>query len=229
MNSSQATPTEVNAKEIHLKGVKLKDRFVLISKFALVIAVFFWLFKKGLITTSSFEKLFASPMALAVCVLLWIFNTAFGAFRWQILLRTQGAELSFFEVLKLNLVGAFFNIALPGAVSGDLVKAVHVAKKFKDKRAAVFGSMLFDRILGVSSMVFVGAFSAFLSLMVPWGGQLPSVLLFSVGGIGLAAIVFFTYLFSSHGHDPIFHLLRFFTKRHPKLSSLDRLYLGVMS
>ena len=207
----------------------LKERVILILKFTLVAAVFFYLYKKGLITESSFQRLFSSPKAVLICTILILFNTVFGALRWQILLRTQGAELSFKKVLKLNLIGGFFNIALPGAVSGDFVKAVHVAKKFKDKRAAVFGSILFDRILGVSAMVFVGAFSALLSLFVPWGGSLPPILLYSIGGVGFCAALFFVYLFLSHQKDPIYHLLHFFTKRHEKLGSIDRLYQGVMN
>ena len=208
--------------------VSIKERVKLGLKFSLVFGVFFYLYKKGLITANSFEKLFSSPKSVLFCSVLMAVNTVLGAIRWRILLRTQGAELRFVEVLKLNLIGAFFNIALPGAVSGDFVKAVHVAEKFKDKRAAVFGSMLFDRILGVSAMVFVGSFSALLSVFIPWGGALPDLLIYTVGGVGFAVIAFYLYLFLSHRKDPVFQILQFFTKRHEKLGMIDRLYHGVM-
>jgi hypothetical protein len=208
--------------------VPLKERLMLALKFALVGIVFYYLYRKGLITTASFQKMAASPKTLMICSVLMFLNTLFGALRWQVLLKSQGADLRFLQVLKLNMVGAFFNIALPGAVSGDFVKAVHVAKMFKDKRAAIFGSMLFDRILGVSAMVFVAAFSALLSVFLPWGGSLPSFLLIAVGVVGFANILFFIYLFLSHKRDPLFELLKFFTKRSEKLSAVDRLYQGVM-
>ena len=208
--------------------VSLKERIKLVLKFGLVGAVFYYLYHKGLITRESFEKLAASPKALVICSILMALNTIFGAVRWQVLLKSQGAVLPFLTVLKLNMVGAFFNIALPGAVSGDFVKAVHVAKIFKDKRAAVFGSMLFDRILGVSAMVFVAAFSALLSITIDWGGSLPMFLLIAVGVVGAGCVFFFVYLFLSHRRDPLFEVLQFFTRRSEKLGAVDRLYQGVM-
>jgi uncharacterized protein (TIRG00374 family) len=206
-----------------------KDRVKLGLKFALVGGVFYYLHRKGLITVESFQKLLSSPRTWILCSILTIFNTVFGALRWQVLLRTQGVERSFGEVLKLNLVGAFFNIALPGAVSGDFVKAVMVVKTVNGSRAGVFGSMVFDRILGVSAMVFVGAFSALLSLLVPWGGSLPPVLLLSIGVVGACALFFFLYLFLSHKGDPVLSILRFFTGKVSKLGAVERLYQGVMS
>ena len=208
--------------------ISIKERIKLVLKFALVGVVFYYLYRKGLVTGASFSKLFHSPFAMLMCLFLIGLNTLLGALRWQVLLRTQGAELPFGRVLNLNLIGAFFNIALPGAVSGDFVKAVYVAKEFKDKRAAVFGSMLFDRLLGASAMIFVGAFSALLSCYLNWGGQLPPMLLYSVGGVGFVVVLFFVYLFCSHRKDPLFSILQFFTRRHIKLSAVDRLYHGVM-
>ena len=45
-------------------------------------------------------------------------------FRWRILLAVQGIETRIMDIVKLNLIGQFFNIAIPGSVSGDLVKMV---------------------------------------------------------------------------------------------------------
>lgn len=227
METSSRSHNPAESK-ILVQGVSPRERVKLFLKFALVAGVFFFLHKKGLISAESFKKLAASPTTWIVCTVLTLVNTVLGALRWQVLLRTQEVILPFREVLKLNLVGAFFNIALPGAVSGDFVKAVIVTRKFQDRRALVFGSMIFDRILGVSAMVFVGAFSALLSVMIPWGGALPEVLLISIGLVGAAAALFFAYLFLSHKRDPLFSLLRFFTQRSEKLGSLERLYQGVM-
>ncbi len=210
------------------QGVSLKERAKLLLKFSLVGAVFYYLHHKGLITAESFQKLFSSPETWIVCTVLTALNTVFGSLRWQVLLRTQGVELPFREVLQLNLIGGFFNIALPGAVSGDFVKAMIVSRKVEGSRAGVFGSMIFDRILGVSAMVLVGAVSALLSVLIPWGGRLPAVLLVSVGAVGAAAIGFFLYLFLSRRRDPFHGVLRFFSSRSEKFGSLERLYLGVM-
>jgi len=208
--------------------VSFKEQVKLVLKFALVGVVFFYLYQKGLITADSFHRLFSSTPTLVICLVLMVLNTVLGAVRWRMLLDTQGAHLPFLRVLKLNLIGLFFNIALPGAVSGDFIKAIYVAKEFKDKRPAVFGSILFDRIVGVTAMVFVAGFSAVISLFVPWGGALPNVLLYSVGALGLGSVLFYLYLFYSHQRDPVLMMLQFFTRRSEKLGAIDRLYHGVM-
>lgn len=209
--------------------LQTKARFKLFLKFALVGVVFWYLAHKGLVTADSFHRLLSSPVYFGLSLLMMAINTVLGALRWHVLLRTQGAVIPFARTMQLNLVGAFFNIALPGAVSGDFVKAMHVAEDFPDKRAPVFGSMVFDRLLGVSAMVMVGAVSGLISVLIPWGGSLPEVLLYAIGILGTGVLVFFLYLFLSHQSDPFFKLLQFFTRHHIKLSAIDRLYQGVMS
>jgi uncharacterized protein (TIRG00374 family) len=211
-----------------LQAVSHKERFKLVLKFALVGVVFWFLFKKGLVTAESFHQLMASPFTIFVMVLLMSLNTILGTLRWRGLLAAKDAYLSFKRVFELNIIGSFFNIALPGAVSGDFVKAVYVSKQFPEKRAAVFGSMLLDRFLGMAAMIFVGAVSAFLSRFINWGGSLPSVLLYSVGGLGFGILLFLFYMFLSHKKDPLFDLIQFITKRHTRLQLIDKLYIGVM-
>lgn len=207
----------------------IKEKVKLVLKFSLVGVVFWYLHHKGLVTAESFRRLLASPGYFSLSLLLIVLNTIFGALRWHVLLRTQGAEIPFTRTLKLNLVGSFFNIALPGAVSGDFVKAVYVAKDFPEKRAPVFGSMIFDRLLGVSAMIWVGAVSGLLSLVLPWGGQLPQVLLWAIFGLGAGVAFFFAYLFISHRSDPIFRVIQWVTRRSEKLGAIDRLYIGIMN
>ena len=211
-----------------LQAVSNKERIKLILKFALVGVVFWFLFKKGLVTAESFHQLLASPITIAVMVSLMIFNTILGTLRWRGLLDAKGAHLTFKRVFELNMIGNFFNIALPGAVSGDFVKAMFVSKQFPERKAAVFGSMLLDRFLGMSAMVFVAAFSALVSRFINWGGSLPSVLLISIGSIGIGIFLFLIYMFLSHKKDPLFDLIQFITKRHTRLQIIDKLYLGVM-
>jgi uncharacterized protein (TIRG00374 family) len=218
-----------NLEQDAVAPVTWKNRVVLALKFALVGAVFYALHHKGLITTESFRKLAASPSTLLLCSLFMALNTLSGALRWQVLLRTHGADLGFLPTLKLSLIGMFFNIALPGAVSGDLVKGLHLTSRFKEKRAAIFGTIVLDRMLGVSAMVFIGAFSAALSLLVPWGGALPSVLLYSIGVAGSLAFLFFVYLFASAKRDPLHELLRWLCLRIPKLGAVERLYGSIMA
>lgn len=211
-----------------LQAVSKKERLKLVLKFLLVGFVFWFLFKKGLVTAESFQQLLASPFTITVMVTLMTINTFIGTMRWRGLLSAKVATLSFKRVLELNLIGGFFNVALPGAVSGDFVKAIHVSRDFPEKRPAVFGSMLLDRILGMSAMVFVASVSAVISQFIDWGGSLPTLLLVSIECVGLGLFVFLIYMFLSHKRDPLFNLIQFITKRHTRLEVIDKLYIGVM-
>lgn len=212
-----------------LQAVTAKERIKLVLKFSLVGLVFWYLFKKGLVTAESFHQLLSSPFTIMVMIALTTINTFLGTMRWRGLLDAKGAHLPFKRVLELNMIGAFFNIALPGAVSGDFVKAMYVSKQFPDKRPAVFGSMLLDRFLGMSAMVFVASVSAAISQFIDWGGSLPSALLISIESVGLGIFVFFIYMFLSHKKDPLFSLIQFVTKRHTRMEVIDKLYTGVMN
>ena len=60
------------------------------------------------------------PLALAI--LLYGFAQVLGAWRWKTLLDVQGLGLTLWDALRLTLVGNFFSLIIPGAVTGDILK-----------------------------------------------------------------------------------------------------------
>lgn len=218
------------SSELQQKTARLspKEILKLVLKFALVGAIFWLLFRKGLVTSESIQKVISSPKLLAFNLFLIILNTLFSTYRWKLLLQCHQVYLTYWETLRYGLIGSFFNFALPGAVSGDVVKAVYIAAKFKEKRSSIFGSILFDRVLGVSALVIVGAVSAVISQFVNWGGELPNTLLYSVYLLGACVASFYAYLFISHKADPVLKVLKWMTKKHSKLGSLERIWVGIM-
>jgi uncharacterized protein (TIRG00374 family) len=57
------------------------------------------------------------------------------------------------ETFKLNLIGVFFNYAVPGGVGGDVIKAYYFGKKQKDSKAIAIISVMMDRVLGLYAMI----------------------------------------------------------------------------
>ncbi len=208
--------------------VDFKSKVKLALKFLLVVFIFWLLFRKGLVTAESGRKVIQSPTVLALECLLMCLNLVFSTVRWRFLLKCHGVDLRFKDTLTYSFIGNFFNIALPGAVSGDVVKAVYVSAKFKEKRSSLLGSILFDRVIGLSALVIVGTVSAAVSQSVDWGGSLPHFLLFSVYGMGFGVFLFFAYLFLSHRRDPVLHFFKKLTHWNSKLGSMERVYVGVM-
>jgi uncharacterized protein (TIRG00374 family) len=159
---------------------------------------------------------------------LMMFTMVLGMVRWQWLLKAQGISLPFLRTAELTLIGNFFNVALPGAVSGDLVKAFYVGKEVEGQRARAFGAILFDRVVGLSALVMVSAgaltvgFASFVGTPLLHGIRVLMIL--AAAGV----ISFYAYLFMvREHHDPLLRALKHFEKKIPRVDSVTRIYLGL--
>jgi len=76
--------------------------------------------------------------------------------RWWLLLRGHGFDAPFGRVFFVTYAGTFFNNFLPGAVGGDLTKAI-LAAAGEERKAAVVGTVILDRAVGLVVMVLMGA------------------------------------------------------------------------
>jgi hypothetical protein len=76
-----------------------------------------------------------------------------GTLRWHILLGVQGIHLTFRRVLRLFMIGAFFNLFMLGTVGGDVVKAFYLLRESTQKKAAAFLTVLMDRLVGLVALI----------------------------------------------------------------------------
>ncbi len=197
-------------------------------KLILVGGLFYVLGQKGLI---SFEQTGAafSRLDLVIPAYVGMFGVSgFSVLRWRILLRAQGIELSFWHTFQLVYIGNFFNIALPGAVSGDVVKAVYVARASPGKTANALSSMLLDRVAGLAALIFLSCISfVMFRLLHPEDHRLRALelLIYMTAAGGLA---FYIYLMRvSERHDLLFRLLACLDTHWPWTGALKRVYEGV--
>lgn len=100
---------------------------------------------------------------IAVALALVIVDRALNAYRWLVLLRalTPGSRPPLGAVMRIFFVSSFVGNFLP-SVGGDVYRAWQLAK-LEVRPAQAAASVLMDRVLGVLSMVMVGA-AAFASL-----------------------------------------------------------------
>ena len=68
--------------------------------------------------------------------------------RWYILVRVIEPRFTLSSTLLLGLIGSVFNLVIPGAVGGDLIKAAYLTQ-MNIKRTQAIASMLIDRIIGL--------------------------------------------------------------------------------
>lgn len=187
-----------------------------------------FLSKKGLISIAEMRKVLDHPVRLSVALLAMTAATLIAISRWKLLLEAQGVRISWQKTASLNLIGGFFNLALPGAVSGDIVKAFYIARENPGKRGHVFGSILFDRIIGVSGLVLVATLGLLLGLGPLQGSQLIAAVRTFVLVAFACVLVFYGILFLvPTERDPFLRILSAATNRFKKAASLTRIYEGI--
>jgi len=129
---------------------------------------------------------------LAAAVVLYGLVILITAVRWDLLLRIQGIRLHPWEVVRLTMIGVFFNLAIPGAVGGDLVKMAFVARRAHRRRAEAILTVLLDRIVGLVALFLVSAVLVlvFLPVLHPLTRRFPEVALgaYLVGAGSIAGL-----------------------------------------
>ncbi len=141
----------------------IRQRCILLLKLSLALTLIIWLIQSRRFELTTLHKL-KSPWIWIYGVTLFSGVLAINARRWQILLKLQGVPVPYGRVFCLSLIGLFFNFFIPGGgVGGDLVKAGYLMRSHKTMMKWVIGwSVLVDRVLGVSALLFYSALTGLL-------------------------------------------------------------------
>lgn len=107
-------------------------------------------------------------MLAAICAYVLVEVAA--AFRWQVLLKVQGVNLSFGRVSALFLIGMFYNQFLPGGTGGDIVKSYLLLKE-TNRTAGALLAVIFDRLVGLVALVTITC--CLTSVRFHWLAQTP--------------------------------------------------------
>lgn len=108
-------------------------------------------------------------LSLGVALVAWLVNTR----KWQVLLSGPGIRPRYPELLRLNMIGIFYNLVLPGQIGGEVVKGFKLAHLgISGKHSAI--SVIADRVTGLLALLMLGmigvAFSPMTSgvNLMPW-------------------------------------------------------------
>jgi uncharacterized protein (TIRG00374 family) len=204
-------------------AIKSKIKFAL--KITAVLALFFFLGKKGFISVNQtrhaiLEWRYSVPGFLGL-----VFCSFLGVIRWNWLMKAHGIHLPISRTLQLTFIGNFFNIALPGAVSGDFIKAFYVGKEANGQNAKAFGSILFDRVAGLSALVVLSAVAFLVEIASMTDSAFLKAVQVFLSTAAVAVILFYAYLFLvRENHDPLLRLFKFLESKSSKLGLFARIY-----
>ena len=99
------------------------------------------------------------------CVLLYIVLTVFrhglSSMRWMCLNPDPTGQWHAFDYFRYTMISNTFNLVMPGALGGDLVRSVYIMKEAESHRATNLVGMLVDRVVGLFSILLLGTICGF--------------------------------------------------------------------
>ena len=203
----------------------MNSRIKLALKISFVVGLLYFLGKKGFISLDQTQHAILQWRYSLPGMCAFMFTSMLGVIRWQLLLKAHGIRLPFWRTFQLTYIGLFFNIALPGAVSGDFVKAFYVGKEAQGAKTKAFGSILFDRVAGLSALVVLSAIAFLIQMAQMSDSNVLRALQLFVTVAAAVVIAFYAYLFLvREKHDPLLRIFGTLEKRVPKLGIFARTY-----
>lgn len=205
-----------------------KELIKLALKIFFVAGLFYFMYQRGFFSLEATQRAFQNWNLTLPAMALLATTSFLAVIRWHWLLQAQGIRIPFLRTVQLVFIGNFFNIALPGAVSGDFVKAFYVAKEVQGLRGRAFGSILFDRVAGLSALVLVAAGALGVGISHFLGTPLFDGIRVALASGALAVIAFYGYLFFvKQGHDPLLRVFKTLETKNLRFGSLTRIYEGI--
>lgn len=132
---------------------------ILILKFLFAAALLVWLVRSDQLDLSVLKDDLTNPLH-GLGLLLILSTLLPQSLRWQWLMKSQGIAQPLSRIVKWNWIGEFFALTLPGGAGTELSRGFYVYKNSPDSRAAALSTVVMDRLFGLFSLLFVGAFSA---------------------------------------------------------------------
>lgn len=140
----------------------------LIFQALVTVGLLVWLFSRMDLQTLRDHLFSVNPAWFALAVAIYFCNLLISAIRWRLILQGVQRYAPFALLLRLNLVGAFFNQVLPGAVSGDAIRAYYT-RPHSGGFSVALAVVLAERLLGLAAL-FVLVLLAYLG----FGSHLPA-------------------------------------------------------
>lgn len=179
-------------------GAGIKDKLKLAAKFGFAIAVIWYMIAKGKLDLGVVKQGFSHVDFMVASFSLVLVAVCLSLFRWKLLLLGQGIDLPMPQVFRYGMIGAFFNTTMPGAVSGDLIKAWYLIQDRKgQKKTPVLTSILLDRVIGVFGLILVSASPLVISGRAVWDTPQLRTIALPVLGLAIGVLCFFGYIMLS--------------------------------
>jgi len=128
-------------------------RWIAAGRIVVAVALLAYLWRSGVIHWQALSGLVAAwPLSLSA-VAVYLIDSCLTSWRFCLLLRPMGFDLSLWDSNRLSLIGLFFSTFLPGAASGDVVRIYYATAEHQGRKTELATIVLFDRIVGLVTML----------------------------------------------------------------------------
>jgi glycosyltransferase 2 family protein len=138
-----------------------------------ITALCFWYISTKIDFSRAWEALLAASWWwLLLAVFSFMFSKLLAAFRLNINFRNINIRLSEWRNIKLYWLGMFYNLFLPGSISGDAYKVVILRRKFNAPYKKTSIAVLLDRFSGLLGLGIILAIYGMIVLKEWWWNEL---------------------------------------------------------
>lgn len=116
------------------------------------------------VNRAGFEQLSQHPIRwhfLALGCGLCLTSVVLTFLRWHLLVWAQEFGLKLSDSLRIGFLGYLFNYIAQGSIGGDVVKGAMLVRRIKERRLIAASTVILDRMLGLVSLLLVGAGASF--------------------------------------------------------------------
>jgi glycosyltransferase 2 family protein len=183
---------------------------------AILLAIGFGLLALAVWTNrEKIREVFAGPVdfrLFGLALLIYLVALIATFFRWYFLVRAVGLPFRVVDAIKLGFIGNVYNLVIPGAVGGDILKGVFLARARPTAKAAAIASMVIDRILGLAGLFLLAGIAGLFAL-----GQANTQVKILIAVVWAALVAGLTALFVLFTPQ-LYPLLDRLTRRRAKLA-----------
>lgn len=169
-----------------------------------------------------------------VAAIFFLSSVIISMFRWQILLNAVGIHPGFKMIMRLSFIGYAFSTVIPGAVSGDIIKAYYIVKGLNNQRTAAATTIVMDRVVGLFTMLLTAALAIGVALLLETylfqdPKQIYNLRLLGCTVIGLAVTMLVGFLICLNQRLRNSQFIKWATTRPPGHRIVDKLYSTIYS
>jgi hypothetical protein len=205
----------------------------MIARITIVIMIFILLVYFDVLDLEKVQKMIVRWWSVAAAI-FFLSSVIISMFRWQILLNAVGIQPGFKMVMRLSFIGYAFSTVIPGAVSGDIIKAYYIVKGLNNKRTAAATTIVMDRVVGLFTMlltaaVAIGGVLLLKTQLLQDPKQTYNLLLLGCIVISLAITMLVGFLICLNQRLRKSQFVKWVTTRPPGHRIIDKLYSTIYS